>query len=48
MEAIRERMRITSLVARNRSADDLSTFVTPPEICIDSYDQAFVGSFDEG
>lgn len=30
---------------RDRTSE---TFTSPPEICIDGYDQAFVGSFDEG
>ena len=44
MEAIRQRIGIPGVTR----SEDLSTFMTPPEICIDGYDQAFVGSFDEG
>lgn len=44
MESIRTMLNIDGI---DRTTD-VSTFVTPPEICIDGYDQAFVGSYDEG
>ena len=47
MEAIRARIGVSDLPGVTRS-EDLSTFTNPPQICIDGYDQAFVGSFDEG
>lgn len=45
MESIRARIGISDTTTRT---EDPVTFMTPPEICIDGYDQAFVGSFDEG
>ena len=45
MEAIRLRMNIGPATARSVDVDE---FTTAPDICIDGYDQAFVGSFEEG
>ena len=48
MDSIRARIGIPRFPTAPTRTDDLATFTTEPEICIDGYDQAFVGSFDEG
>lgn len=54
MESIRTMLNINSTESFTRSSaydpemDRDVWFMSPPEICIDGYDQAFVGSYDEG
>ena len=52
MESIRTMLNINSTENRtsayNPEMDRNKWFMDPPEICIDGYDQAFVGSYDEG
>ena len=48
MESIRTILGINSINGVNGRDSNASSFTNPPEICIDGYDQAFVGRFDEG
>ena len=47
MDSIRARIGIPS-TNNITDTEDPALFTSEPEICIDGYDQAFVGSFDEG